>query len=294
MADERQTAAQIHDFEPVWRGGFFAGDPLDDMGSPYDLFGYYSAFHVVYLACIRQYVTPETCALEIGPGRGAWTRTLLGAKEVWALDALSAEHNDFWGYVGDQPHVHSYKVDDFTASMLPNDRIDYVFSYDTLCHVTFDGIEAYARNLYPKLRTERTCSGWSPISRSTAHSSTTGSQQHRVAVRAALRQPVLPARARAAGSRDGRQAGEEVRGLSRAAGRPGGQLVVPRRHAPHERDAGESRVPARRRGRRSRPAQPDRALREGLTQRPVARYRSAYLLPRWRTSRKVMLSGCGL
>lgn len=152
VADEAQTAAQIRDFQSVWQGGFYVGDPLDDMGSPYGLFGYYSVQHVVYLTCIRQYVTPETVALEIGPGRGAWTRTMLGAKEIWALDALSAEHNGFWEYVGAEPHVHYVQVEDFSGSMLPDDRIDYVFSFDTLCHVTFDGIEAYARNLHPKLR----------------------------------------------------------------------------------------------------------------------------------------------
>ncbi len=146
------TAAQLQSFRTVWRGGFYTGDPLDDMSSPYELFGYCSVRHVVYLTCIRQYVRPETTALELGPGRGAWTRTLLGAKEVWALDALPAEHNGFWEHVGDQPHVHYVQVEDFELSMLPHDEIDYVFSFDTLCHVTFDGIEAYARNLYPKLR----------------------------------------------------------------------------------------------------------------------------------------------
>jgi hypothetical protein len=143
---------QLHAFETVWHGGFFTGDPFDDMSSPYGLFGYTSVRHVVYLTCIRQYVTADTVALELGPGRGAWTRALLGAKEVWALDALSAEHNGFWEYIGEQPHVHYVKVEDFTASMLPDDAIDYVFSFDTLCHVTFDGIEAYARHLLPKLR----------------------------------------------------------------------------------------------------------------------------------------------
>jgi hypothetical protein len=152
MSADAPVDAQLRTFESVWQGGFYSGDPLADMASPYELFGYYSVRHVVYLACIRQYVTPETVALELGPGRGAWTRTLLGAREVWALDALSAEHNGFWEYVGHQPHVHYVEVDDFTVSMLPDDAIDYVFSFDTLCHVTFDGIEAYARNLHPKLR----------------------------------------------------------------------------------------------------------------------------------------------
>src|SRR5207244_1174059 len=58
----------------------------------------------------------------------------------------------FWEYVGDAPHVHYLQVSDFSAAGLPDGAFDYLFSYDTLCHVSFDGIEAYVRNLRPKLR----------------------------------------------------------------------------------------------------------------------------------------------
>ena len=139
-------------FQSVWQGGFFAADPLRPDDSPYGLLGYVGVPHSIYLACVRQYVTAETVAVEIGPGRGAWTRTLLPAREVWALDALSAEHNRFWEYVGDQPHVRYVQVEDFSCGMLPDNAFDFAFSYDALCHVPFDGIEAYAEALLRKLR----------------------------------------------------------------------------------------------------------------------------------------------
>jgi hypothetical protein len=139
-------------FRDVWRGGFYADDPLDLQRTQYGVFGYLAVPYVIYTSCIKQYVGPDTTALEIGPGRGAWTRTLLGAREVWALDALSAEHNDFWSYVGDQPHVHYVEVNDFACEAVPDASIDYSFSYDALCHVPFDGIEAYATSLLDKFR----------------------------------------------------------------------------------------------------------------------------------------------
>lgn len=139
-------------FQRLWEGGYFTGDPLNSSVTPYGLFGYIGIPHVVYLTCIRGHVKSDTVAVELGPGRGAWTRTLLGAREVWCLDALSAEHNGFWEYVGPQPHVRYFEVEDFSCAMLPDAAVDFVFSYDTLCHVPFEGIEAYATALYGKMR----------------------------------------------------------------------------------------------------------------------------------------------
>jgi hypothetical protein len=148
---DRRLRDELASFERFWQGGFFSGDPMDRMYSPHDVFGYVGIYYAIYLACIKPYVGPETVALELGPGRGAWTRTLLSAREVWALDALSAEHNSFWEYVGRADNVRYVQVRDFSCSMLPDNSIDYVFSYDTLCHVSFEGIEAYVANLRPKL-----------------------------------------------------------------------------------------------------------------------------------------------
>jgi hypothetical protein len=150
---ESRLQAELKSFDTVWKGGYFEGDPLDAMArSNYRELGYMSVLHVTYLMCIKPYVHEKTVALEIGPGRGAWTRCLLPAREVWCLDALSAEHNGFWQYVGPAPHVKYFQVQDFRCDMLPHDTIDFLFSFGCLCHVSFKGITEYMKNLYPKLR----------------------------------------------------------------------------------------------------------------------------------------------
>ena len=146
------VSAHLEAFEGVWEGGFYAGDPLDPTQSPFGPLGYVGVPYAIVLRCIRPYVGAETVALEIGPGRGAYTRALLPARELWCLDALSAEHNRFWEYVGQRPHVHYVHVTDFSCRTLPDRGIDYVFSYDALCHVPFEGITAYATSLRSKLR----------------------------------------------------------------------------------------------------------------------------------------------
>jgi Methyltransferase domain len=154
---DARLRAELASFGGLWPGGFFVGDPLDPMFSPYTVFGYIGLYHAIYLACIKPYLGPASTVLELGPGRGAWTRTLLPAREIWCLDALAAEHNGFWEYVGPAPHVNYVQVADFSCAMLPDGKFDYLFSYDTLCHVSFDGIEAYVRNLRPKLKEGAHC-----------------------------------------------------------------------------------------------------------------------------------------
>jgi len=153
------ASPEIKSFESLWDGGYYEGDPLNPYraGGTYRGMGFVSGLFATYIACIKPYITPETVALEIGPGRGAWTRAMLGAKEVWALDALSAEHNRIHEYLGHPKNLTYHQVRDFSCSMLPEDHFDYMFSFGCLCHVSFDGISEYARNLLPKLRSGAHC-----------------------------------------------------------------------------------------------------------------------------------------
>jgi hypothetical protein len=147
-----RLAAELDSFQTIWRGGYYEGDPLDPMTqSGNSHLGYMSALHVAYLACIKPYVDPATVALEIGPGRGAWTRAMLPAQEVWAVDALPADHNGFYEYLGHPEHVRYVQATDFSLGDLPDDHFTYMFSYGALCHVSFEGITEYARSTYTKM-----------------------------------------------------------------------------------------------------------------------------------------------
>ncbi len=119
--------------------------------SSYGLLGYMSILHATYLCCIKPYLTQESVVLEIGPGRGAWTRTFVSAREIWCLDALSAEHNGFWEFVGRSEKIKYIQVADFSCSMLPDNKFDYFFSFGTFCHISFEGLSEYMKNIYPKL-----------------------------------------------------------------------------------------------------------------------------------------------
>jgi len=145
-------------FEKLWRGGYSEGEVLDPMGnSGYGIIGYMSVLYATYLICIKPYISKDTIVLEIGPGRGCWTKTFLSAKEVWCLDAVSKERNKFDEYLGYPKNVKYFKVSDFGCDMLPENYFDYLFSFGCFCHISFDGISEYMENLYPKMKEGSHC-----------------------------------------------------------------------------------------------------------------------------------------
>ena len=153
-----KLANELKSFETLWKDGYFEGDPLNPMAkSTYKQLGFISVLHATYLACIKPYVNDQTVALEIGSGRGAWTKALLPSKEVYALDALSEEHNRFYEYLGYPKNVKYFQVHDFKCEMLPENYFTYMFSFGCLCHVSFEGITEYAIHIFPKLKPASHC-----------------------------------------------------------------------------------------------------------------------------------------
>jgi len=152
MTNCERLLREIASFSNLWKGGYYEGDPLNPMSiSSYGVLGYISSLYAIYLTCIKPYINENSVVCEIGCGRGAWTKTFLNAKEVWCLDVLSAEHNIFWEYVGHHDHVKYCQINDFSCEMLPENKFNYIFSFGCFCHISFEGITEYMKNLFPKL-----------------------------------------------------------------------------------------------------------------------------------------------
>lgn len=155
MDVQTRARAEIEAFQLNEFAGYCEGDPLDPMGpSSFLDGGYLSSLYACYLVCIRPYVGRETRVLEIGPGRGAWTRCFVAqqAKEITCVDVVSAERNRFWQHVGEQDTVRYVEVGDISLQELPEDAFDYWFSFGVFCHLSPAVFEAYLRSIYAKLR----------------------------------------------------------------------------------------------------------------------------------------------
>ena len=116
--------------------------------------GMVSPLYICYAECIKPFVNGNTNVLEIGPGRGAWSRAIikLNPCSLICIDALSAEHNQFWNFVGNYKNITYFQIKDFLLNELKDDSIDFVFSFGTFCHISPLMCYEYFKNLYKKLR----------------------------------------------------------------------------------------------------------------------------------------------
>lgn len=144
----------------VWQGGYLEGDPLNPHGgSSYVVFMNYkgqqvSPLYACYSECIKPFIDSNVDVLEIGPGSGAWTKAILTLKpkSLVCLDALSAQHNRFWDYIGYRNNVTYIQIKDFLLNELKDDSIDFVFSFGTFCHISSLMCYEYFKHLFKKLR----------------------------------------------------------------------------------------------------------------------------------------------
>jgi hypothetical protein len=97
------------------------------------------------------YVTPTTTAVEIGPGGGRWTRYLLGAERVYAVD-FHQELLDELKSNYRPKHLSFVKNNGNDFPGLPVGSIDFVFSFGTFVHLDIDTIDLYLRNIKALLK----------------------------------------------------------------------------------------------------------------------------------------------
>jgi SAM-dependent methyltransferase len=100
---------------------------------------------------LRRYISPETTVLEIGPGGGRWTRYLLDAKQIYAVDyhqeLLDELRSNF-----PQPKIIAIKNNGSDFPGVPDGEIDFLFSFGTFVHLDLEIIQAYLENMQRLLK----------------------------------------------------------------------------------------------------------------------------------------------
>jgi len=96
---------------------------------------------------------PTGSILEIGPGFGRWTRFLKDACERLVVVDLNQRCIDacqerFSG----ESHIEYHTTDGKSLAMIPDESIDFVFSFDSLVHVERDVIDSYLAQLRQKMK----------------------------------------------------------------------------------------------------------------------------------------------
>lgn len=134
---------EISSFQAIWKGGFRTGynTKRNQKG-------------------IETYLTKNLkgkCLLEIGCGGGQWSKFIYEQNifdKIYCVDVLSEEHNQFWEYVGNEKKdkIEYFQAKDFSLDFIKENTIDYVFSYDVFCHISYSGQKEYLQNMYNKCK----------------------------------------------------------------------------------------------------------------------------------------------
>lgn len=153
--NEKKLKQELRSFQKLWKGGTNLSkrgwDECREARLPTQ------NINEIARICIEPYINPDINVLEIGANGGGWTWKFLSAKNIYCFDALDAKHTGFWNNIERKANIYYFKVEDFLCEQLEDDSIDYVFSYDVFCHISYSGACAYFENLYNKLRTGANC-----------------------------------------------------------------------------------------------------------------------------------------
>jgi len=95
---------------------------------------------------------PASRILEIAPGHGRWTQFLLAqCNEYYGVDISGKCIDICRRRFAASGRVHFSQNDGLSLEMVPDDHVDFVFSYDSLVHVEEDVLRHYMWQLCQKL-----------------------------------------------------------------------------------------------------------------------------------------------
>jgi len=135
--------SEIKSFQKIWKGGYKTGYSLKRNQKGLEN----------YLA---KNLRGQTL-IEIGCGGGQWSKFIYDLEifsKIYCIDVLSEEHNQFWSFLGNSSKkvIEYVHVNNFQLDFLEDNSLDYVFSYDVFCHISYSGLDAYLEALFKKCK----------------------------------------------------------------------------------------------------------------------------------------------
>jgi enamine deaminase RidA (YjgF/YER057c/UK114 family) len=95
---------------------------------------------------LTPYLNPEHTAVEIGPGGGRWTRYMLGFKQLYVVDYYPQLLEELQRTL-ESPNLAVIKNNGTDFPGIPDESVDFVFTFGTFVHLDAPLIESYLQNL---------------------------------------------------------------------------------------------------------------------------------------------------
>ena len=95
---------------------------------------------------LMPYISPSTTLVEIGPGGGRWTRYMLNAKQIYAVDYHKQLLDELRSKFNQNNIIFiNNNGDDFPG--IPDTSVDFIFSFGVFVHLDVEVIDSYLKNI---------------------------------------------------------------------------------------------------------------------------------------------------
>ncbi|MCB2189086.1 MAG: class I SAM-dependent methyltransferase [Deltaproteobacteria bacterium] len=131
-------------------GDILAPEPDERRRGEEDLIG--GSYGSVFDELVRPHLAPGARVLELGPGRGSWTRAILATLAGGEVHTVDFQDVRPWLQPERYPgRLICHRVRDNSFAGLPRDYFDFFWSFGVLCHCNQALIAEILRNALPCL-----------------------------------------------------------------------------------------------------------------------------------------------
>lgn len=121
-------------------------------------------------AGIFPYLMPDARVLELGPGKGSWSKAILDAIRQGQLHTVDFQNVEQWLQPSKyQGRLVCHTVTDNSFSCAPDEYFDFFWSFGVLCHNNREHILKILKNSLPKMKKSGVAvheySGWDRLNR---------------------------------------------------------------------------------------------------------------------------------
>jgi SAM-dependent methyltransferase len=110
-------------------------------------------YRETFRKAILPFLRPDSTVLELGPGRGSWTRAILRHIPQGRLEAIDFVDVSEWLKSDMRDgRLHVHRASDFSFSCVPDATFDFFWSFGVLCHHTIEQIQEILKNARTKMK----------------------------------------------------------------------------------------------------------------------------------------------
>ncbi|MFN4973361.1 MAG: methyltransferase domain-containing protein [Bacteroidota bacterium] len=111
------------------------------------------SYRNVFLKGAVPYLRADSKVLELGPGKGAWSRALMKYIPQGKLTTLDFQDVRQWLHPENYTmRMDNIQVSDNTFSAVPDNSFDFFWSFGVLCHNNINDIREIFKNSLPKMK----------------------------------------------------------------------------------------------------------------------------------------------